>query len=277
MGLLLSYVGAAFATDWRTNFVLSTAALFVSFAIFWVFYSQLERDMIPEVTVPTASAEAASEENKDRRGRKELLIATVKSGVPLLLLVYFVMTLLNFGLKSLAPVMLMESYASVTPSLANALNILLVIASPVGIFLAYLPMWKRIHEVQVIGILALLTLPPVTLLAAIGRLPLSVEVGAMVMIIVILSISTVFFMMTSKIFEIYGGSGTLAGIFNCMASVGIMAANAVFTRVAEHRGWTAVGNTWVILAAIALVLSLATIPLWGRFLKGIRGKTQVKD
>lgn len=277
VGLLISYAAASMLEDWKENFLFSTALMLASAVLFFIVYTRLERDMNSGAVAQAMSAEHESVGQAKREKRGDLFAAIMRSGVPLILLSYFIMNSLHLGMKSLAPVMLMESYDTLGPSLANALNILLIAASCVGTLVAYLPVWRRMHEVAAIAILTACVLPPIVALVAVGRIPLPAEICAMIMINVVLSATIVFFMMVSKAFEAYGGAATVAGLFNCMGSVSIVVVNSVFTHVAEEDGWTVVGWTWLVLAAVVLAVIPISILMWGRFLKGIRGKTQVKD
>ena len=131
-----------------------------------------------------------------------------KAGIPLFLIIYTFQSLLSIGIKSLTPIMMVESYSNVSPALANMLNIILLIAS-VSTYFSYI----------------------------------------------------------SKFFERYGYGGTLAGIFNCMASIGIVLANCVFARLADVFGWGFATMGWLIIGVVSLVLGLISIPIWKRFEK----------
>ena len=66
----------------------------------------------------------------------------------------------------------------------------------------------------------------------------------------------------------YGKGGTAAGILNCLASLGVVASNVVFPAIAEATGgWTVTVLVWVVLMAVALLLSLICVPIWGKFIK----------
>lgn len=267
IGLIFSYICAAIITDWKFNFLFSAIVLFVSVIGFFVVYHYLEKDMVPE-EIPHCTDDALSAKDKETRGKRSgtgRLILT--SGVPLLLVVYVILSLLNLGVKALVPVMLTESYESVTPSLANILNIVVIIASPIGMLLSRLSFWRRFTEPMAMAVLIVIMLPLLFLITLVGNAPLLVIMVALVLMMITVSASTIFFSFISKTFERYSCSGTVSGLFNCMASLGIVLANYVFTRLAELRGWGFTTTSWLVLAVVALVLSLLTIPLWNRFLK----------
>jgi hypothetical protein len=68
----------------------------------------------------------------------------------ILSVVYLVVNVLNLGVKSLVPVMLMESYENVSPALANGLNILLILVVPVGILIAKSRIFTKLNFVSII-------------------------------------------------------------------------------------------------------------------------------
>lgn len=267
IGLVFSYACAAIITDWRVNFLFSAIVLFLSVVAFLVVYHIVERDMVAE-ELPTRNAKAIRARDKETRsGHQGLVGLVIRAGIPLFLVIYIVLSLLNLGVKALVPVMLMESYEAVTPSLANALNIVLILCAPIGMFLSRLPIWKKFSEPVYISILTVILLPLLLVLTFIGSASLFIIMGALVLIMIAVSATTISFSYISKAFERYGCSGTISGIFNCMAALGIVLANYVFTGIAESFGWGVTTRSWLVLAVISLLLTLLTIPMWKRFLR----------
>ena len=74
-------------------------------------------------------------------------------------------------------------------------------------------------------------------------------------------------MYMSRAFERYGISGTVAGTFNCMASLGVVLSNYVFARIAEVASWQVTVLCYLGIAALALILSVITVPIWQKFAK----------
>lgn len=60
-------------------------------------------------------------------------------------------------------------------------------------------------------------------------------------------------------------SAAIAGIANAFGSFGVMLANFGYGFIAEYLDWNAVIVTWIILAAVSLLLTALSIPLWRRF------------
>lgn len=255
MGLLLSYICAALITDWRFNFLLSGIVLLLAVMLFFFIYRVLEKDMTPD-------APGIKEEKKKEKGSLGLIL---KSGIPILLLVYAVQGFLNLGIKSLAPVMLMENYSNLTPALANALNIILVLASSMGLFFSQIPFFKKLSEPTSIAIMFAVAVPLLFILTFIGEVNLAFLIVSLAVLMVSVSSMMVFFSYVSKAFEKFGYGGTIAGLFNCMLSVGIVLANYVFAKLAEVFGWGFTTKSWLIIAIVSFALVCVTIPIWKRF------------
>ena len=155
--------------------------------------------------------------------------------------------------------------------ISNSCNdIILIVASPVGMFLSRLPILKKFNEVITIAALIVVMLPMLALLTTIGKAPLALMMVTLVLLMVAVGASTIFFSYMSRTFEFYGCSATLSGLFNCMSALGIVLANYVFTRFAESYGWVNTTRAWLILTFASLLLTLITIPLWNRFLKRLK-------
>ena len=261
VGLIFSYICAAVITDWRVNFLLSAIILFACVAVFWPTYSKIEKAMVPDEEPALISKEPKSKREKG------VLSLVVKSGAPILLVVYAIQGLLNLGLKALAPVMLMENYESVSPAAANILNIILVASSSVGLFFSRIPIFKKFSDVSSITIMFAVTIPLLLIITFIGQVSLAVIIAVLSLLLVSVSSMTVFFSYITKVFEKFGLGGTLAGLFNCMSAFGLVLANYVFAKLAEDFGWGFTTKSWLIIAIVSFILMALTIPIWRNFKK----------
>ena len=258
VGLIFSYVTAALITDWRLNFLFSAVILIVLVAVFGVVYLRLSRYMTEEViTVPDGQRK-----KKKQSGAFRMLLC---SGVPLLLIVYTVHSLLNLGLKSLSPVLLLENYPGISPSVANVLNIALILASPLGLLLSRLPVFKKMTEPMVMTCMLGICVPLLWIVTFVGELPIAVIIVALTVLMVATGLMSVYFSYVAKAFEKYGYGATIAGLFNCMAAIGIVLANFVFAKIADSFGWGVTTKGWLITAIAALILCAITLPIWSRF------------
>ena len=104
VGLILSYVSAAFIKHWKYNFLFSAISLFILAVVFFVVYAYVKRRMIVKEELHTVENEV------EIRSNISTFKLMMRAGIPFLLIVNIIYSLLNLGIKALAPVMLMESY-----------------------------------------------------------------------------------------------------------------------------------------------------------------------
>ena len=263
-GLVLSYICAAIITDWKLNFLLSAIILFACVAALMVVYPRIERSMVPDVIPEEVSDQQKKEKSEKQKGVISLVI---KSGALILLVVYAIQGLLNLGLKALAPVMLMENYESVSPAIANILNIILVLSSSAGLFFSRIPFFKKFSEVSSIAIMFAVSVPMLVVITFIGDISIAIIVAVLALLLISVSSMTIFFSYITKVFEKFGLGGTLAGLFNCMSAVGLVLANYVFAKLAEEFGWGFTTKSWLIIAIVSFALTALTIPIWRNFKK----------
>jgi OPA family glycerol-3-phosphate transporter-like MFS transporter len=261
-GLLLSYGIAIFISEWKLNFLVSAITLFLLTAVFLAVYKHLSSYMVENTETAGAKTNSAA-----RISGKELFVLLLKAGIPLMLIVGMAQSMINLGVKALAPTMLMESYEAVSPSLANALNIILVIAGPLGLCVSRLSFFKKFSEPLVITCFFAVMLVPLFVITFIGKLPVALIVAALAFLMVTTSGTSIFFSYIYKKFEKYGSVATLSGLFNCMSSLGIVLANYVFARIADSFGWEITTICWLVFIAAAFVLMLISVPVWHRFEK----------
>ena len=261
-GLLLSYGIAIFISEWKLNFLVSAITLFLLTAVFFAVYKYLSRYMVDD----TETLGAKTKSTASISG-KELFALLFKAGIPLMLIVGMAQSMINLGVKALAPTMLMESYEAVSPALANALNIILVVASPVGLCVSRLSFFKKFSEPLVISCFFAVMLVPLFVITFIGKLPVGIIVVALAFLMITTSGTSIFFSYIYKKFEKYGSVATLSGLFNCMSSLGIVLANYVFARIADSFGWEITTVCWLVFIAAAFLLMLISVPIWHRFEK----------
>jgi len=261
VGLVISYVCAAFIDYWKYNFLFSAIVLFIVTVVFFFVYRGIEKSMVPDE--PVEKVDGASE-NKPRINKLKIIVT---SGIPLLLIVQMILSLLNLGAKALVPVMLMESYEAVSPATANFLNIILILAGPVGSLLSMLPIFKKINATACLAIFAAAIIPTLVVVMNVGDIPLVFVVMALTLMMVFAGAASIFINYISKEFAKYDCVATVSGMVNCMASLGIVLANYVFAKLADIYGWGFTTSCWVVIACVALLLTLIAVPIWRRFTK----------
>ncbi len=263
IGLLLSYVFAIFISDWKNHFLMSAIVLFCVTAIFHLSYTGIKKNMVTEEVSTLRASEKENEKNK----KGELFGLLIKSGLPFLFIVYMIHGMLNIGIKTVVPVMMMESYEGVSPSLANALNIILILMGASGIFAASIKIFRWFSEPAVIFAIFLITVPLLLLITYVGRINIAVIVVVMAVVMLLFAAASTLFGQISRVFAAYGFGATVSGIFNCMASVGVVISNYLFTRLADDYGWEITAKVWFFFAIFATALSMTAIPIWRNFVR----------
>ena len=259
VGLAISYLLATFISDWKDNFLYSAIVLFLIAAVFFFVYTKFEAQM--------SKFEISASKSTETKRSSGTLPLIIKSGVPLLLILSFAANMITYGIKGLMPVMLVENYKDITPNIASALNLLLVVASPIGLLISAIPFFRRFSVPTVIAIFSALCLPFFIVTLWVGSIKIFFIVASLTLVCIISSALTLQFSYISRTFAVFGCVGTLSGLFNCAASLGIMAWNFVFTRVADSHGWGATTKLWLFIMIGELIICLVAIPIWKKFLK----------
>lgn len=260
-GLLLSYLCAICIGNWKNNFLVSALILFSFSLIFFFMYKMIEQKM---EEMPALEMNNKKSVLKNEKGFLKLAL---QAGLPLLMIVAMIQTMLNLGLKSLTPVMLMESYEAVSPNLANGLNMILIVASPVGLFIAKNRFFQKFNTVLLIAFFFLLAIPLLLVITFLGQIDVWFIVSALTIMMVVLTAISTMFSYVSLSFGVYGRSGTVSGLINCMASLGIVLANYVFATLADLKGWGITTQCWLWIGIFALGCSVVTVPIWKKFRK----------
>ena len=260
LGLFMSYVSVIFITDWKDNFILSAIILFVTALVFFVVSLWLDKDMVEEeVKAPVIPGK------KVNLSGKETTVLLLKAGIPLILISAMIQTMIS-TVKSLVPVMLMESYEFINPGIANALNIILVACSPLGLFLSRLRIFRKFTATTVIAMGFGIMIPLILVVSFVGNVNIILIVSALTLIMITTSCMTVFFGYVSSKFNVFGCSGTLSGLVNCMSALGMVIANYVFAALADSFGWKITMLSCLGISFGAFVVAVIAVPIWKHFL-----------
>ncbi|MBE6650827.1 MAG: MFS transporter [Ruminococcaceae bacterium] len=255
-GLVIAFLIAAIIPKWQYTFAVSSATLFLLALILHLYCKHLDPYMKKDYDVP-AKAEGVKHSN----------ISNVKlflmSGFFVLLPTVLMREIVNQGSKTMSPTMLMESYAGVSDSIGNLLNILIILAGILGTFLIKFVFFGRIIKNEVTGLCALLTfaVPFAAVLIFVGDIPVWLAVLCFCCISTAITGSSLLQSYYNVLFTRYGKNGTVAGIANAAASAGIVIQSYGLMSVSENFGWSAVSVVLTSLLVLsALLVALAIIP-----------------
>lgn len=264
-GLILSYFCAALVNRWQSNFSISAISMFLASFIWYFVYRYAEKRMVTEtIEKPVEKVEKV----KKQENKGNFIMLMISTGAVLIMASNFIQSILNSGLKALTPVMIMESYDAISPALANSLNILLIAGGVIASFVARKFVFKRVkNEASVMTLFFILSMPLVVLFALVGRIPAMVLFLDLTLVVAFMTVASLTVFYVSARFAKYGCDGTASGVFNAMAALGIVAANFVFTKLADSFGWTVTNYVFIGTAVVGLIVTAAAIPLWRKMLK----------
>jgi OPA family glycerol-3-phosphate transporter-like MFS transporter len=275
-GLILTYVISAFLPNWRWNFAISAVTLVILTVILLVFCKLLnpilKKDKPPKVV-----------EELDPNDNPALHMSPMKifaiSGFVALLPAVLVRTMVEQGAKTLSPTMLSQSYESISPTLGNLLNVLIIVAGVGGTFLLKFLIFPRFIKNELVCYLVLLgiTLPFSLVLRFVGDLPVGVIVFALCMSSLFLSATHLLTQYFNMHFVKYGLNGTAAGILNAAASFGLVMNYCVFGPTAERLGWPTVTTLWIIMIVIGMIGVAFGIKPSIKFIKNLQKHTEAQE
>lgn len=275
-GLILTYVISAFLPNWRWNFAISAVTLVILTVILLVFCKLLnpilKQDKPPKVV-----------EELDPNDNPALHMSPMKifaiSGFVALLPAVLVRTMVEQGAKTLSPTMLSQSYESISPTLGNLLNVLIIVAGVGGTFLLKFLIFPRFIKNELVCYLVLLgiTLPFSLVLRFVGDLPVGVIVFALCMSSLFLSATHLLTQYFNMHFVKYGLNGTAAGILNAAASFGLVMNYCVFGPTAERLGWPTVTTLWIIMIVIGMIGVAFGIKPSIKFIKNLQKHTEAQE
>ncbi len=274
-----TYIGYAYTIGAISSYALANAiqsiwnwkALFVSSVLFLllatVFYiCGLNR--YKRVPVPTEFTPATGESEKANPPSVSLWKLLLPSGLVFMTVAGFARCMLDMGVKSWTPTMMIENYP-VPISLANSLSIILLVVNLLGIVLAtYLYPKKIKNPAAVMGILFLICIPLLLLMLPLGKTPLFIVTAVLIIVTTLMTaVSQVTNFAIPVAFAKYGRAGTVAGFLNLFSSAGIMLASYLYGYIADHYNWIVNIWVWISIGTIACIACFIATPMWNKFIR----------
>ena len=267
-GTVINYAVAALIPRWQYNLLISAIGLF-AFAFIWEIVTHSIKPLLQEEEIEVAEKPTPKHTHfHHEQDDIHILSLMFSSGVALLLLVILVRSIFDNGLKTLIATIINESYSTVTPAISTALTIIILIMGTVGPVLAHrlYPHYIK-NELTALIAFFLLALPFAALLLLLGRVHYVAIVIFTSLVVLMTSAAALFTSYISARFNKWGKSGTVAGAFNAMTSLGIVVSNFVFTRVAERFNWIVTIELWIVMLVISIILLFIIAKMWKRFLQ----------
>jgi len=271
-GTVFSYFAAMILLKyfrWPSLFWLSDIIIVIVIVMWAVISSKakphLVTDLPAEEEVLVQKSSDASDSNKTVPLTKLLAL----SGFFILIIPMTFRCMLDNGIKSWVPTMMMESYG-ITPDISSMIATIVVLINISGIYIArwFYPRYCKNVTVAV-SLMFAVSLPIFFFLLYIGKIPIIISILLLVVSTTTMySINQLMGIDIPAAFGKYNRTGTIAGIANAFGSFGITLSNFAYGFIAEHWGWTAVIVTWIVLAASSMICCLIAAPFWKRFTSG---------
>lgn len=266
-GMFLSYLVAAIVPSWKYNFLISSVILLVFAIIIYVMYKKVVLPRMKPDRDVYLSESGKIKFKEDESIKIPAFKLFIKSGFFIMCLLVFCRVVIDNGIKTLSPIMIMESH-SISASLSNMLGLIVIIAGVGGMLLVGFVYPKFIKNELWLHVVMLAFAVPFSV-----ALRNMAGIGVTGSIISMCVISALFTGMRTLAYNYnlrfvkYGKSGTAAGISNAAESLAITAQSYGFAYIADKSGWNPVMTICVIAVAISIVLNLGVICAWRRFKK----------
>ena len=264
-GVVISYaVAALVSTSWQYNFLVSAVGLVV-IALVWEITVKCISPYVAERKIEAPISEK-NENNATRGGFIKLMFT---SGLVLFMVISFMRTMFDLGIKSMSATMINESYNDVSPTIATWLTIIVLASGALGPCVAKLLYPRFIKNEAVAAALFFVAAAPlVALTLLVGRIHYIALVVILALIVMLMSGCSIFSTSYAAAkFNKWGKGATAAGVLNCTASFGVVGANLIFTGIAEGAGWIGTALVWVIMMAATTLIAFILVPIWTRFLR----------
>lgn len=262
-GMFMSYIIGAFLEDWKMNFAISAIALLV-FAVALEGYC---RYINPYMKWDRKELLSGSSEGKEKEGQLSTFRIFIVSGFFVVVIVALLRCMLEQGLKTLTPVMLMECYENVSPKIGNLLNVMIIGSGMLGSIIVKKFLYpKRIkNELKGLILLLILSIPFTVILLFVGKINLFFMLVTLCLCCALFTGSSLFTSYYSNQFVKFGMNATVAGVINAAAAMGIVVAGYGFLRISELWNWQVVTASWIGVAIACVVLLAAILPGYKKF------------
>lgn len=280
-GKALVYIAFAYCIGTLMNYAVASVVLSVAHwrMLFWIFLGVLLLTMamwvvMTKKTIPVLEKvehieQAPVNKNEIKQKTGGTWKTFVASGILFMLVPSFVRAMIELGLKSWVPTMIVENYKGVSPGFASFMTTILLVVNLSGIYIVKLVYPRKIKsEALCFALCFVLALPFTLLLLLTGK----VSVGIVVMLLTI--VTTIMYsghqlinvIIPSK-FAQMNMSGSVASVLNAVASFGVVVANFGFGFLADNFGWGVTIMSWSIMALVATVFGLLSVRRWNKFRK----------
>ena len=262
-GSVISYLGAALIYDWRGLFTFSYIAMAIATIVFIITVIYAEKKAV--IKVKENDIVDTSIKNKTHTRNEIGVFKLISStGILFLMIPILVKSLINSGISSWMPTIIMESYdtsisfSSIMSTISTCANF----AAIVWVIIFY----PRIFKLQTTasGMFFAFMVPLLVGTAIyIGIIPVLWIVISITLINTLSGAIHQFYTIEfPRAYTKFNKAGMIAGLINSVATVGSIVSSWLWGVMADAYSWDVIIWTWAIMALVSAFCSFAATPLW---------------
>lgn len=265
LGSVLSYLVAAMVYEWRGLFTVSYIAMTVATIVFIITTRYARKKAVIKASETKTSDKIEKKENTESIGVFKLLAT---SGALILIIPIFVRSLINGGISSWMPTMIMESY-NVSPAISSVMATISTCANLVSVIWVMI-LYPRVFKLQTTatGMLFLFMFPFLAASIFIGNIP-------MIFVVIFIAIINTFTgsihqfntVEIPRVYTKYNRAGMIAGLINAVATLATVISSWIWGWMAETYSWDVIVAVWTVMALVSAICCFAATPLWKKFVK----------
>ena len=261
LGAILSYIivnSVLEKTGWWGVFGYNVIMLILALAL-WIIGQKGTQNILTYEHTEEVTSDKAFHPNE------KFFPLFIRSGLVLIILLGVGQALLDNGVKSWTPTIMMESYG-LSPAWASIQAAILYSCNIIGVKLLVKIFGRIRNAVLVQTIYFLICLPVYALLLFIGKIPVPC-----VLLLLIISTTAIYGMTSLGVrvamaFERYGYSGTVSGIINAAVCFGVVISSGGYGIIADRFGWNAVSVVWLVICIAVILIGIPAVYMWKKFL-----------
>ncbi len=258
---ILSYLLAATVLEylgWSAMFICSIISLVVTLAIWFYVLSIIN---FPKEDLVEKSKTIKKEKHHDY----SFIYLLLSFGLISMVIFGCVDAMLLNGAQVWIPTMIMQSYEGISSGFSNLLSILIFVTRLIALIFLKPLLFRIKHPLYGIMAIYIISLIPLIFIQFVGKISVVIIVIMLCLHSTIIKLKNVLTMKVTYSFAKYGYSGTCSGVYNALASFGIVIASYGYGVMSEHLGWTAITLTWLLITALSIVLCIYPALRWRKY------------
>lgn len=251
---------------WQDLFTVTYVSLTVITVIFCITVKYCEKQAV--IVSPKEKASGGKDEGKDEKSDIGNWKVIASSGAVFVFIIAFFRSMLDQGIGSWMPTVIMECY-NLSSSFSSVLSAIVSCSNFAGVFWVIL-FYPRVfkNEVLSVGMFMLMSLPLLVAAMFIGKIPLVVVLILIIFINMFKQAMQQFLTVEiPKGYTKYNKAGMIAGQINVGACLGIMLAGTIYGYTADQFGWNVTIGLWALFVFLSVAAAFVAAPVWKRFLE----------